>query len=31
MVKNVPRGLNVDYKEELKKIFTYYAVPDSEE
>jgi hypothetical protein len=30
MVKNIPRGLHVDYKEELKKIFTTVAVQDSE-
>lgn len=30
IVKNIPRGLDVDYKDELSKIFTFNAVPVSE-
>lgn len=30
MVKNIPRGLKLNYSEELTKIFTYYALPSSE-
>lgn len=31
MVKNVPRGLDVNYKSELQKIFTFYACPESDQ
>lgn len=31
MVTNIPRGLDVDYKEELRKIFEHYAVPDQKD
>ena len=28
MVRNIPTGLNVNYKDALEDVFTYHAVPN---